>query len=196
MRRLLVLALALAATPGLAQDSIYVGVGFGNFDYQESFESQLIGRVGDEVSVAKLLGGFEVNDYFAFEIDIAQTHHIRESGSENIPPFGNVNGFLSLDFTITSLKAVGQMSFEWGALLGGLGYFTANNGFVETISADCCDTVVESGSFTEDGMTALAGIEFRFGRFGTRYGVRLEYQWWDLSDADTSAVGLAFSYGF
>ena len=196
MRGLLVLPFVVAATTTLAQESIYVGVGIGKFDYEESFASPIIGRVADEVSVAKLMGGFEINDYVAFEIDFAETHHIRQSGTEDIPPFGNVSGFLSMDFTITSLRAVGQLPFDWGALLGGLGYFTANNGFTETLSASCCDTIVDSGEFTEDGMMALVGVEWRFGRFGTRYGVRLEYEWWDMSDADASAVSLAFSYGF
>ena len=45
-------------------------------------------------------------------------------------------------------------------------------------------------------MTALLGVEWRFGRFGTRYGLRLEYEWWDIDAVSTSAVGLAFSYGF
>jgi hypothetical protein len=196
MRGLLVLPCALAATATHAQEGVYVGIGAGQFDYEENFVSPIIGRVGGEVSGAKLMGGFEINDYVAFEIDFTETHHIRQSGAEDIPPFGNVGGFLSIDFTITSLRGVGQLPFEWGALLGGLGYFTANNGFTETLSPACCDAVVESGSFTDDGMTAMVGVEWRFGRFGTRYGVRLEYEWWDMSGADASAVGLALSYGF
>jgi len=43
---------------------------------------------------------------------------------------------------------------------------------------------------------AQLGIEWRFGRFGTGFGVRLEYEWWDISDVDASTVGAGISYRF
>ena len=196
MRRLLALPVAFWATAAFAQDSIYIGIGTGKFDYAEDSASPIVGRVADEVSVGKIFGGFQINDYVAFEIDLAQTHHVRQSGSQTVQPIGVVSGFLSLDLTTTSLKGVGQLPFEWGALLGGIGYFTGETGFTESFWADCCETVVNGGSFDEDGMMAMAGIEWRWGRFGTRYAVRLEYEWWDLSGVDASAVGIALSYGF
>jgi Outer membrane protein beta-barrel domain len=196
MRRLLVLPFALAATTAFAQGSIYVGIGVGNFDYQESFVSSIVGRVADEVTIRKLMGGFEFNEHLALEINYGKTDDIRQSGTENVPPFGDVTGNLVLDFTITSLTALGQLPFEWGALLAGLGYFSSENDFTDTLTSDCCDPSVIGGTIRDEGLTGLLGIEWRFGRFGTRYAVRLEYQWWDISDADSSAAGLTFSYGF
>jgi hypothetical protein len=196
MRGFPVLAFALVATTAFAQDSVYVGIGAGSFDYQENFVSPIIGQVADEVSVTKLLGGFQFNDHFALEMNIARTHQIRQFGTENVPPFGDVSDSLSMDLTITSLRALGQLPFDWGVLLAGLGYFSSENDFSETLSADCCETVVDSGSFGDDGFTTVLGLEWRFGRFGTRYGIRLEYEWWDLSGTDTSAVGIGVSYGF
>ena len=197
MRRLLVLSFALAGTTtAFAQESIYVGIGVGTFDYQESFVSSIVGRVADEVTIRKLMGGFEFNEHLALEINYAKTDDIRESGTQNVPPFGDVTDNLAQDFTITSLTAVGQLPFEWGALLAGLGYFSSENDFTDTLTSDCCDPSIIGGKINDDGLTGLLGIEWRFGRFGTRYAVRLEYQWWDLSDADSSAAGLTFSYGF
>jgi Outer membrane protein beta-barrel domain len=196
MRRLLVLPFALAATGALAQETIYVGIGVGSFDYQESFVSSILGRVADEVTIRKLMGGFEFNEHLALEINYGKTDDIRQSGTQNVPPFGDVTDTLSTDFTITTLTAVGQLPFEWGALLAGLGYFSSENDFTDTLTSDCCEPSVIGGTLNDDGLTALLGIEWRFGRFGTRYAVRLEYQWWDIPDADASATGLTFSYGF
>ena len=197
MRRLLVLPLALAATAAFPQDNIYVGVGVGTFDYQENFVSSILGQVSDEVTAWKLMGGFEFNPHFALEMNYGQTSNIRQSGTENIPPFGDVTDVLVTDFTITSLTAVGQFPFkDWGALVAGLGYFSSQNDFTDTLTADGFDPSVIGGSLSDDGLTGLLGFEFRWGRFGTRYAVRLEYQWWDIADADSSAVGIALTYGF
>lgn len=194
--RCLILFSVLPALPAYAQDSVYVGVGAGNFDYEESFISPLYGRVSDSVAAYKVFGGFEINEHFALEISYRETDDVFASGSATIDPFGLVSGALTTDFSMTSVTALGQLPFEWGALLGGLGYFSADNDFREEASADCCAPIVRDGSLSDDGVTATVGIEWRFGRFGTRYGVRLEYEWWDIDDADSSSIGVAFSYGF
>lgn len=196
MRSLLILFCALFASSAVAQDSIYVGVGFGAFDYKENFASSILGRVADNVSTYKLTGGFEFNEHFALEMNYGKTGKIRQRGTDNVPPYGQVTDALETDFSITSLTAVGQMPFDWGALLAGLGYFSSENDFNETFSADCCQTINNGGKINDDGLTGLLGIEWRFGRFGTRIGVRLEYQWWDISRADASAAGIVLSYGF
>jgi hypothetical protein len=81
-------------------------------------------------------------------------------------------------------------------LLGGLGYFSSNNSYNEVISAQCCGSIVDANSISSNGLMATVGMEWRFGRFGTRYGLRVEYEWWDLKDIDSSTIGIALSYGF
>jgi opacity protein-like surface antigen len=179
-----------------AQEGIYVGIGFGNFDYREKFIDSLLGRVADETSIYKILGGFEINDYLAIEINYGQTSDLVQSVTGDFPPLGNLSYTLSQDFTMTSLKAIGQYPMDWGALLGGVGYYSSENDYLEFGTADCCDPVSNGGTFRDEGMAAMVGIEWRFGRFGTRYAFRLEYEYWDIDLVDTSAVGLAFSYGF
>jgi hypothetical protein len=192
----LALVCALFGGAASAQEGIYVGIGLGNFDYQENFVDPLLGRVSDNVSTTKIFGGFEINDFFAIEINYAETSDISRRVSGVAPVFGNFDYTFTTDFTMTSLKAVGQYPKDWGVLLGGLGYYTSDNDFRETAVFDCCGTDTNAGEFRDNGLAAMLGIEWRFGRFGARYGVRLEYEWWDIDLLDTSAAGLAFSYGF
>lgn len=179
-----------------AQEGIYVGIGLGSFELRESLTDPLLGQVGGDVSIAKILGGFEINNYFAIEISYGETSDLSQSVTANIPPLGNVDYTLSQDFAMTSLKAIGQYPMEWGAFLGGLGYYSSENDYREVGTADCCSPLRNNGTFSDEGMSAMIGLEWRFGRFGTRYGLRLEYEWWDIDLVDSSAVGLAFSYGF
>jgi hypothetical protein len=194
--RFVALFCAVFGAAAHAQEGIYVGVGLGNFDFQESFTDPLLGRVGDKVKVSKIFGGFEINDYLAIEIAYGETSDLSQSVMANFPSLGNVNYSLTQDFTMTSLKGIGQYPMDWGALLGGLGYFSSENDFRESGTADCCPPLSNSGTISDNGMAAMLGVEWRFGRFGTRYAFRLEYEWWDMDLSDSSAVGVAFSYGF
>jgi hypothetical protein len=194
--RLAALLCAFFGATANAQEGIYVGIGLGNFDFEESLNDPLLGRVGGEVDVAKLFGGFEINDYFAIEISYGETSDLTQRVIGDFPPIGNLDYSLTQDFAITVLRGVGQYPMEWGALLGGLGYFSAENDFRESFAAECCAPFTGSGTISDNGLAGMLGIEWRFGRFGTRYAFRLEYEWWDFDLADASAVGVAFSYGF
>jgi hypothetical protein len=196
MRRLLVCLFAFAGSLAEAQESIYVGLGFGQFSYEEEFLDPVFGTVSDSVASWKLFGGFEVNDYLALEVSYGVDDSIEQSGSATILPFGDITAQLDIDLKKTSFKAVGRLPFDSFVLLGGLGYFSASGDFAEYAVIECCGTETAAGSFEDDGMMAQFGVEWRFGRFGTSYGIRLEYEWWDLSGVDSSTLGLAFTYGF
>lgn len=196
MRFAVASVLALFSSLCAAQESIYVGLGVGSFDYKEQVVDILYGRVADTSTATKFFGGFEFNEHVAMEISYGETSDLTVSETTNIPPFGDVSGTLKLDFNITSLRAVGQLPFDWGILLGGLGYFTSDNDFREDIQSDCCGTARNAGSIRDDGLTAMLGVEWRWGRFGTRWAARVEYEWWDITDLETSNLGLGLSYGF
>jgi hypothetical protein len=189
--------LGLLVSPlSYAQDAIYVGVGVYQFDYEENIPNVVISGISDTSSAYKLFGGFQFNDYLAMEIGFGQSGDLTYNVVRNVPGFGETNYSLMSDFKISSLKAMGLLPMEWGVLLAGLGTFRADNDFREDILTECCGLLSGDGSFTDTGLTASFGVEWRFGRFGTIYGVRLEYEWWDMDDIDTSQVGFAFSYGF
>ena len=202
MRALPVLILALVAATASAQESIYVGIGFANFDYSENTGDPLLGTVSDTALNKKFFGGFEINDNFTLEISYAKTDDLVDSktalffvDADDIPDA--VTATLRTDFTITTLSAIGQVPFDWGAFMGGVGYFTSDSGFFADAFAPCCDlSLSNSGSISDNGLMAMLALEWRFGRFGARYGIRLEYEWWDMSNIDSSALGIGVSYGF
>ena len=197
MRRLLACLLTLVASGASAQDNMYAGLGFGEFDYQEEYTDPVLGvMVGDSVSSYKIFGGFEFNDYFAIEISYGKTDSIVSSGSGVDAIAGPYFYQLDLEYTKTALRAVGQLPIGDFVLLGGLGYFSSDGDVDEYFDVACCGQFGNEGSLSDDGMLAQLGVEWRFGRFGTRYALRLEYETWDMTSVDANTVGLAFSYGF
>jgi hypothetical protein len=196
MRRLVVCLLLLAGSAADAQESVYVGLGLGSFDYEEKFVDPILGTVSDSVNSYKLIGGFELSQHFAIEVSYGKTDDILQTGSADVPPFGIISSRLSIEYTKTAVRLLGQWPLDPVVLLGGLGYFSGEGDFQEYLAADCCGTATNEGSISDDGTLAMLGIEWRFGRFGTRYGLRLEYEWWDISGVDASTVGFAVTYGF
>lgn len=196
LRHLPALLCFFVSSVGFGQDAIYVGIGGYRFDYEENIPNVVISGISDTSTAYRLFGGFEFNEYFALEVSYGKSGDLAYRTSADLPGFGQTNYSLATDFTISSFRAIGQFPFEWGALLGGLGFFQSENDFREDILTECCGSLPGDGSFTDTGLTVGLGAEWRFGRFGTRYGLRLEYEWWDTEDIDTSALGLAFSYGF
>jgi hypothetical protein len=197
MRSISLLLLALFATAASAQQSIYVGLALGNFDFSEHIGDLVLGTVSDTATKQQLFGGFEINDHFAIEISYGKTDELHYANTVNVESLGEITGRVDQDFTITNLLAVGQLPFEWGALLGGIGFFSSDNDYRESYTGDILGgTISGDGSFSDDGMSAMLGAEWRFGRFGTRFGIRLQYEWWDIPDVDISSIGMAISYGF
>ena len=191
-----ILVWAVFGSVSFAQENAYVGVGYGSFDYDEGIVDPVLGPLSESVGSVKLFGGFEMNDHLALEISYGETSDIIFRGTENVPPFGDVTTTLKSDLVITNLTALGQLPLDWGVLFGGLGLFSSEQDFRQILTAACCQPLYGGGKFNEDGMSAKLGIEWRFGRFGTRIGLRLEYDWLDLDYADASQVGFAISYGF
>ena len=195
MRRILVLALILAAPVAAAQEG-YVGLSFGSFDYEEEASDPILGLVSDTVGQYKLFGGFEIVQYLAIQVDYTKVGGIEDTASFDTLQFGRVDYFLDMDMTITSVAAVGMLPKDWGALIAGIGYYSSELDFREAAILECCDTVTSDGTINDDGLQAMLGIEWRFGRFGARYAIRLEYNWFDMDGTDTSSLGLGFLYGF
>ena len=197
MRIIVGLVCALLGTAALAQEGMYAGLGYGAFDYEEKFVDPVLGRVSETTSLVKLVGGFEFNDYFALEINYGKSGDIEERGTYfDLNVLQDVEYAIYTDFTITSFKAIGRVPFNWGSLLGGLGYYSSSNDFLQTFSTPGFPTFSQEIPFDDDGLTYMAGLEWRFGRFGKPYRIRAEYETWDISELDLSAVNLIFSFGF
>jgi hypothetical protein len=204
MRMITLVSLALLASPTLAQNGFYAGLGLGAFNYQDSRFVRVIpsriprfGGVSDTTLSYKLYGGFEVNDNLAIEISYGTTATLKGEGIAFDPPPlpGDFTYSIETEFTATVAKAVGRLPLGRSTLLGSIGYFHMDgDAFFETISG----TGPAGGavSFSEDGLIATVGVEWRLGGSNSRFRVRLEYEWWDISSADASTLGVGLTYRF
>jgi hypothetical protein len=205
-----VLLLALISAAAHAQESMYVGFGYGGFDYKEQSTDPVLGNVRDTIASYKLFGGFEFNDNFSIEASYGETDDLMQSGSivatvgidGGIYPNTDASRNLNIDFASTTLRALGQVPLGWGVFIGGVGYHRTDGDVRQTTVLDNSlfptTPVVISDSFTisSSGLMATLALEWRFGRFGTRYGIRVEYEWWDLDAVDATTIGLGVTYGF
>jgi opacity protein-like surface antigen len=196
-KTIVVIALALATSPSFAQEmGIYVGVVAASFDYDEDPQPGPFGAISDTTSSWKLYGGFEINEHLAVEISYGATSDLESTASGSDSFLGNFTSTQSLNFKTTAAKAMGLLPLERVVLLGGIGYFDTELDFDARLTATCCGTFSATGATGDNGLVAALGAEWRFGRFGTGIDVRLEYEWFDLEDADTSAVGIGVGYRF
>lgn len=196
MRAIAAAALALAALPATAQEGIYVGAGFGSFDYAEETPLLAPETFEDRVPAWRIYGGFEFNDHFGFEIRYGGTDSIEQRFTTTDPDLGELTLEFSQDFRTTSALVIGMLPNDWGTLFGGIGYFDSS---AETrLEVTTTDGTLGSDkiTLTDNGLAAALGIEWRFGRFGTGYGIRLEYEWLDVDGADGSTIGVGASYRF
>jgi hypothetical protein len=198
MRANVIVALALTASPAFAQDlGMYIGVGAGNFDFEEDEANPELGTLSDTVSSWKLYGGVEFNEHIALEFSYGSTSEIQQSVSGTDPFLGDFSLVTNLDFTTTTVKAVGLLPFDWGVLLGGIGYFDTDADVDANLTAACCGTISGSDSIGDSNAMAMLGVEWRFDRgFGAGIDLRLEYEWWDIEDADASTLGIGVAYRF
>ena len=195
MRTVTFVVLGLVGSTAFAQEGIYVGVGIGSMDYTESVENALLSKIEDTVSATKIYGGFEINQHFAVEINYGETGDVMDSASIFVPGLGTVTRSTKTELTTTVLRGIGQLGYEWGVLMGGIGFYSADIDFVDTLSAQGSSGTI-AGDFSDDGISAMIGIEWRFGRFGTGFGIRLEYEMLDIDNIDASTIGLGIAYRF
>jgi opacity protein-like surface antigen len=173
MRALLVVAAVGCCGTSLAQEvmpSGYIGFGLGDFDYEES-ESDF----GDSSTARKLYGGYRFDDTWAFEGSYEDIDTIRESAP------GIVVGID--DPTVITLRGLAH----FGPVFVGAGYFDAD-----------ATAFVELGSFraeesaSEDGLLALIGFQWDF----SSVSLRVEYDWFDIDDADAAEIAVGLHYRF
>jgi hypothetical protein len=186
-----VLALALSGCSVAAQElSVYTGVAIGVFDHKNPDG----GDFSDSVSSWKIYGGFQPVQYFGVEVAYGRTDAI-EGGASGSPLSVGVRRFHvanRVDFTLTTLKAMGHLPFEWGALWFGYGQFRMNADAEFTLSPG--DR--RSMSVSDDGEMAALGIEWRLRRFDRSIDVRLEYEWLNFPFADASTIAIGVAYRF
>ena len=173
-----------------------MGVGIGSFDYAETSAFLAPEPFDDSVSSWRIYGGFEINDYLTFEIRYGAAGDFAQTFTQTDPIAGDLTATIGMDFTTTTVAAVGALPKDWGALIAGLGYFDQDVDADLKGTAECCGPISASTAFGDEGMMAMLGIEWRFERFGTGVGFRIEYEWLDVEGASGSTIGLGVAYRF
>lgn len=192
MRSILVGGLCLVGTAAWAQEfepSGYIGIGLGNFDYEQSIPD--VGTLSDSTSGRKLYGGYRFTEHWGFEAAYAETDKVEESGSAFVPGVGTVNAAVGAEFDAITLRGMGYVPTSWGAVFGGLGYFDGDaKAFLDASTA--FESIHLEDTASESGLTAIAGLQWDW----TKVGLRVEYEWLDVDDADASQLGLALHVKF
>lgn len=196
MRTIAVVVLAFLVSPAFAQEGIYVGLGFGSFDYEEDAAFLAPAPFEDTVASWRVYGGFEINEHFGIEVRYGASEEIEQRFSGTNADLGEFTSRFDTKFTTTSAVAMGALPMSWGALLGGVGYFDTTADASLRLTAECCGTLEDTITLGDDGLMAVLGAEWRFGRFGTGFGLRLEYEWLDVENASGSTVGVGAAYRF
>lgn len=196
MRAIRLVVLLAFASPAMAQEGMYVGLGFGAFDYSESSPGLAPEPFEDTVSAWKLYGGFELNEHFAFEIRYGATGKIKQTLSGTDPTYGDFTATFGTDSTITTVLGMGMWPKDWGTPFGGIGYFDSSGDTTLALTTQCCGPFNQSLSISDNGLAAALGIEWRFLRFGSGVALRLEYEWLDADNANASTIGIGIAYRF
>lgn len=192
MRAVVILGLLLGAVPAFAQNlSIYAGGSVGVFDH----DNPEGGAFADTVSSWKLYGGAQLTRHFGIEIGHGSTSEMHGDASGS-PVHVGVRYFSvahSVDFTMTTVKAMGYLPFDWGALWMGYGFFL--------MDADATFTNGTAGraslSVDDKDDVASLGIEWRLRRpFDRSIDLRLEYESWGFPFSDAATIGIGVAYRF
>jgi len=204
MRSLAVVSLALLASPAIAQDGFYMGFGLGSFDYQDNAIVRVLstniprgGAIDDSALSLKLYGGYELNENFAVEVSYGKIDSLVGEGFGFDPPPlpGLFIYSITADLNPFSARAVGQLPLDRSMFFASLGWFRLDGDVVFR-------TIQGSGpagglrSLDESGLIATLGVEWRLGGAESKYRVRLEYESWDIDDADASSISAGLSYRF
>jgi opacity protein-like surface antigen len=171
------------------EPAAYLGAGIANFDYEENILG--LATFSDSATGVKLYGGYRFSDRWAFEAAYEQTDTVEQSFSASIPGIGTVGARIGAEFDLITLRGIGHIPVSWGSFFVGAGYFDGEgDAFAEV---DDGTTVVQvNDTVSDDGLTAILGLQWDF----SSLSLRVEYEWWDLEDADATQIGVGLHYRF
>ncbi len=197
MRWMFVVGAVVLAGPVYGQDVSggYLGATLGDLTYTERADG-IVARsdFDDSASQFRLYGGYRLGRRIALELGYAETDGIADSVDMDLN--GIVPVDVSSDFTVTTARAL--LHFPIGAerlpfvslsIFAGAGIYDADLKS-EGNFAGLSTGTVES---TEDGSTALLGVQIDF----PRVSIRAEYEWFDTEstvDIWSAGVGVIFRF--
>lgn len=197
MRSMFVALAVGLAGPVYAQDVSggYLGATLGDLTYTERADGIVAqSDFDDSASQFRVYGGYRLGRRLALELGYAETDGIADTVDMDLN--GIVPVDVSSDFTVTTARALvhfpigaERLPFVSLSIFAGAGVYDADLKSEGNLAGLSTGTV-ES---TEDGSTALLGVQIDF----PRVSIRGEYEWFDTDstvDIWSAGVGLIFRF--
>lgn len=192
----LLFALSMTTFAAQAQDAAgsYVGLSYGNLDYEEydeEFDEELFSETGEQL---RLFGGYRFGDHFALEAGWGKTTGLDDSFSGNLPGLGDVVESLDAEIETLTIRAVGIIPFDHLSLFGAAGYYDASVSGSYSYSDDFFSEAFTLDHLDDSGLTVAAGMQFDF---DSGLSLRGEAEWFDTpSDITAYAINLGVLFYF
>ena len=194
MRWIACALLAVASGSTFAQDvsGAYVGATVGNLTYTEEADGLVsTSDFDDSGSTYRLYGGYRLGRRLALELGYARSDGI----SDTVDLGGVVPVDITSDFSITTARALmhfpvnaERLPFVSLSFFAGIGIYDTD---VESTGTSGQQSLAFSS--TEDGSTALLGLQVDF----PKVSLRGEYEWFDTEsnvELWTAGIGLIFRF--
>jgi len=180
----LIAASAFAISPAMAKDSgFYLGAGVGSFGLDVDGIEEGVNFSGDDVGF-KLLGGYKINKYFGAELE-----YIDGGSVEDKYDMDGDKLKLAVDLSGFNLSVLAAYPFaESFDVFGKLGAVFWDADFKASFMG-------VSERATDDGNDFSWGIGASW-YFTDNFGARIEYQGFEIEDADTDMISLGVTYIF
>ena len=217
MRCTSILLMLLLTTPAMAQQGLlglYVGVGAGNFQFDEdqrglaaslaSVSESLpagglrVSGINDSALTWKLFSGWQFTDYIGVEVGYRQARNLETSFSAAVADL-SVSARIATDVEIGTARVMGFLPVRWVSLFGGVGYFQADATASENIDLTIAGISVAGHAVTlggspssENGPTVILGAQWAL----PSVIIRADYEWLDMEAADASMIGIGASLRF
>jgi len=189
--------LAAASASALGQDvsGAYLGATVGNLTYTEEADGLVSqSNFDDSSSTYRLYGGYRLGKRLALELGYSRSDGVADTIDMNVD--GVIPVDVSSDFAMTTARALvhfpigaERLPFVSLSLFAGLGIYNADSDWSGSVDGN--QLVAFSG--TEDGSTALLGLQVDF----PKVSVRGEYEWFDTEasvELWTAGIGVIFRF--
>jgi hypothetical protein len=186
-----------ASATAAAQDvsGAYVGATVGNLTYTEKSDGLVAtSDFDDSASAYRLYGGYRLGRRLALELGYANSDGVSDTVDMDIG--GVVPVDITSDFSMTTARALlhfpvsaERLPFVSLSFFVGAGIYDTDVDSTGSISGESSLAF----SSTEDGSTALLGVQLDF----PKVSVRGEYEWFDTEsnvDLWTAGIGMIFRF--
>lgn len=180
-----------------AQDvsGAYVGATVGNLTYTEESDGLVAtSDFDDSASAYRLYAGYRVGRRLALELGYAQSDGVSDTVDMDIGEVVPVD--ITSEFSMTTARALmhfpvnaERLPFVSLSFFAGAGIYDTDVDSIGSISGDSSLAF----SSTEDGATALLGVQLDF----PKVSVRGEYEWFDTEsnvELWTAGIGMIFRF--